>query len=362
MKIEMTAEALAQALRGNVVERKSTIPVLEYALVRDNQIITTDLDSYCFAPLEGKTEGNPNFLIPCRRMEKFLDGLTGPMTMKYEDRSDGPKEFGSPRVVVMHNGGKFAFNSMNKANFPALPEAPLLTAEFDGAEFKKTVDRVLMSISTEESRYTLNGALLMGDGAKVTMVSTDGYRLSIVDMESDAKIAKNTIIPRDALRWLSDNIDGNVSFGSGTDYLAFKTGGKILVHRAMKGQFPNWTAVLPKPENIKLTATFPSAKRLREALSKVFLFSDERSGLVAFRFGEESSMEAKCSETGKASFPIECVSTGELTIGWNGEYILDILNIVDDGEVTIELQDAQSGTMFHVGGMRYLAMPMRYSE
>lgn len=354
MKIETTAEALASALRGNVCERKSTIPVLEYAQVLGNRIITSDLDLHCISELDAKFEGEPNFLIPCRQVSKLLEDQTGPLTLEFNAETS--------KVKLCHDGGEFIFDSRNRANFPKVPETPLLTMEFDGAGFKKAIDRILFAVSNEESRYALDGMLLKGDGKKATMVATDGHRLSLVEMDADAPILQGVILRRAALKWLSENIDGNVSFGSSEELHAVKTGKKTLQFRKMTGQFPNWEAVMPVADKVQMTVTFPSVKKLRQVLARVAQCADKRSGCVTWHFGEESRLEAKSIERGSASFPIDCLATGEMKLGWNAGYILDLLNIVEDGSAVVELQDIQSSCLWHLDGMKYIVMPMRISE
>lgn len=361
MKIETTAEALASALRGNVAERKSTIPVLEYAQVLGNRIITSNLDLHCIAELDAKFEGEPNFLIPRRQVENLLEDQTGPLTLEYQPAGDpnDEKALKTSRVKLSHDGGEFIFECCNSGNFPVIPQPPLLTMELDGAGFKKTIDRSLFSILNEQSRYKLDGALLEGDGKKATMVATDGHRMSIVEMDADIPIPQGVILPRAALKWMSENIDGDVSLGLGEELHAVKTGKKTLQFRKMNGQFPDWEVVLPKADKISMSVTFPSVKKLRQALSLVAQCADERSGGVTWRFGEESTIEAKSVERGSASFPIDCVATGEMKLRWNAGYILDLLNIVEDGSAVVDLQDDQSSCLWHLDGMKYIVMPMR---
>ena len=361
MRIETTAEVLAAALRGNVAERKSTLPVLEFARVMGDRIMTTDLDSTCIADLDAKFEGEPDFLIPCRSVLSAIEGQSGLVTLEYEaDRKQvNLKELSGPLVTLRHDGGTFTFPTMAAANFPILPDVPMLTTELDGAEFKKMIDRTLFSVSREESRYTLNGAMLKGDGKTMTMVATDGHRLSIVEMPADFKNEQGVLLSRPALKWMSENIVGDVSLGVGHDYHAVRTGSRTLIFRRLKGEFPNWQEVIPKEENIKVKVTFPSAKRLRSIVERVARCADERGGPTIWEFGPESRISAKSIEHGQASFPLDCAVDGELNILWRAEYILDFLGTVDDGEVKIELQSNQSGCMFCIDGARYLVMPMR---
>jgi DNA polymerase III sliding clamp (beta) subunit (PCNA family) len=117
--------------------------------------------------------------------------------------------------------------------------------------------------------------------------------------------------------------------------------------------------VIPTEEKIKVTATFSTIRQLRDDLKRVALCADERSGMVKWCFGPESRIEAKSIEHGSASALLNCTVVGELAVGVNCGYVLDVLNTVEDGPLTIGLQDAQSSLLFTLDGTQYIIMPMR---
>ncbi len=370
MKLTTTAEALSAALRGNVVEKHTTLPVLAYARVQGDQIITTDLDNTCVADIDAKVTGKPDFLIPCWQIAKLLEGQTGALTLEYTGEApvdiNDPAKKGKFHVKLKHGGCTFRFDAMLTENFPLLPPDDMpLRVELDGDRFRIAIDRVIFSISNVESRYILNGALLNVEGGKLHLVATDGCRMSMVEYPVDLEPVKDMVIPRKALAWLKEHSAGPITLRIGTDYHAFKTGGKTLIFRKLRGDFPRYKEVIPKEEKIKVTATLPSMRQFRAELARVAMFSDERSGRVKFRWGAESLMTTK-SERGAAEAVIAAKVEGEqLDIRWNAGYILDLLRIVEDGELTIKMRDRQSAALFSLDGLQYVAMPMyanpRYS-
>jgi DNA polymerase-3 subunit beta len=363
MKIETTAEALANALRSHVADKESTIPVLSYARIQSNKVITSNLNLHCIAEFEAKVTGEPDFLIPCHQVLKLLDEQTGPLTLEFQVPGDpnNPKEQQASGIKLIFGGCVFTFNAMNVANFPKMSDTPLLMLEFDGAEFKKMIDRVYFSISREESRYTLSGALLRIKDSKVHMIATDGHRLSLVESPAEnAPPTKDTMLSRSALKWIKGNIGDEISLGFGDHFHVAKTGNATLIFRSLSGQFPKFEAVIPDPEKVTVTAKFPSSRRLREVLSQVAMCADEASGAVKWHFGEELQLAAKSMEDGgSAKAVLDCKTDGEMEIGWNAGYILDLLGIVEDAPLVISLQDAQSAALFELDGMKYIVMPMR---
>ena len=359
--ITTTVEAFLGALKASYPpERKSTIPVLSYARLTDNAITTTDLDSTTVTKFDAK--GKIDCLIPYRLALDVLKGESGALTVTpLEDHW----------VLLKVGELEFKLQGMSAANFPAIPTPATTSLTLTGEVFTRMLTRTIFAISAEESRYTLNGALLLADSTgAVTMVATDGHRLALVNEQGEGSLDK-ILIPRKALDYLKTRIGETVEIGAvtteGTNGMTtFRTGNTILVSRNLNGQFPNYEAVMPRADATKVKVQILDPVKFEDNLKRVAKCADERSGAVKFTFFDTGGeIKAESSERGSAKAPIACVVEGGtsvgITMGFNAGYILDLLKVTKKEPLTLSLRDNQSAGMFTVGedNYRHVIMPMR---
>jgi DNA polymerase-3 subunit beta len=358
MKIKTTAEALTAALKASIKpEAKTSIPVLRFAKLSNNTLTMTDLDMYSI--VEFKATGKGEFLIPYRQTLDALAGEKGPLEItfipakKQKDAKDDPTE----RVSFNFAGSEFTFDTMRLSYFPNTPKLAAASLTVKRETFKKLLAQTRFAISQQESRYTLNGALLVATQDTIKVIATDGHRLSHAVAYEGTLAEMKTLVARDALDWLNTRIGEDVSIGVDEHNQTFRTGGKILISRILGGQFPNYEAVMPR--DLKITGTIPSATALFTSLTRIAKCSDERSGCVTFRFDKESTISASSTERGSASAPLDIAVNGSLKIGLNSTYVLDFLKAVGDVPVEVGVRDPQSSVKFSVEGFDYIVMPMR---
>jgi len=261
---------------------------------------------------------------------------------------------------------------MARSNFPGLPAFPNAGAVSIPAQvLRGMIAKTGFAIANEESRYTLNGALMVLKPESITMVATDGHRLAHIERSGEKfegiSGEMKTLIPKkamDELKILLDSTDTDViEFAKDESTLFFRIGQRLLTSRQLTGQFPNYEAVLPK-DNSKSVSV--DAEELSAAISRVAQFADERSRAVRLKLDKgEMKLSASSSETGESEDSIEISYNGEsLTIGFNAQYINDFLKAVGAGDVRLELKDGQSaGQLRPAEGedykYRYIVMPMR---
>ena len=227
------------------------------------------------------------------------------------------------------------------------------------------------AIANEESRYTLNGALMMLKPESITMVATDGHRLAHIERSGEkfegVSGEMKTLIPKKAMDELKSLVDSTdietIEFAKDESTLFFRIGPRLLTSRQLTGQFPNFEAVLPK-DNSKLVSL--NGDDFNAAIQRVAQFSDERSRAVRLRLEKgELKLSASSTETGESEDSLETPYNGDgLTIGFNATYILDFLKAVGSGDVSLELKDPQSAGQLRPLGSedykyRYIVMPMR---
>jgi len=179
---------------------------------------------------------------------------------------------------------------MARSNFPTLPVFPTAgVVKIPAQVLRAMIAKTGFAIASEESRYTLNGALMVLKPESITMVATDGHRLAHIERSGEkfegVSGELKTLIPKkamDELRSLLDSTDADtIEFAKDESTLYFRIGQRLLTSRQLTGQFPNYEAVLPKDNNKSVTL---AGNELSAAISRVAQFADERSRAVRLRF------------------------------------------------------------------------------
>jgi DNA polymerase-3 subunit beta len=261
---------------------------------------------------------------------------------------------------------------MARSNFPTLPVFPTAgVVKIPAQVLRGMIARTGFAIANEESRYTLNGALMLLKPESITMVATDGHRLAHVERSGEkfegVSGEMKTLVPKkamDELRSLVDSTDvETIEFAKDESTLFFRIGPRLLTSRQLTGQFPNYEAVLPK-DNSKSVALH--GEDLAAAISRVAQFADERSRAVRLKLEKgELKLSASSTESGESEDSLETDYNGEtLTIGFNAQYITDFLRAAGNGDVRLELKDSQSAGQLRPAESedykyRYIVMPMR---
>jgi DNA polymerase-3 subunit beta len=233
------------------------------------------------------------------------------------------------------------------------------------------IAKTTFAIANEESRYTLNGALMVLKPESITLVATDGHRLAHIERSGErfegVSGEMKTLIPKkamDEIKTLLDSTDvDSIEFAKDESTLFFRIGQRLLTSRQLTGQFPNFEAVLPKDNNKSVVL---NCEDLMGAIQRVAQFADERSRAVRMRLDKgELKLSASSTEAGESEDSLETSYNGDsVTIGFNAQYLLDFLKATGSGEVRLEFKDAQSAGQLRPGEgdeykYRYIVMPMR---
>ena len=369
MEFSADTKSLAEALDEvqEAVEKKSTIPILSHVLVEacanGLKLAATDLEVgiRTFCPAQVKVLGSG--AVPARRLLEIVRSL--------------PEADVRVRALennwIQVNAGRSVFKlaALAKDNFPALPDVPKALAEVPAGVLAGLIDRTAFAISTEESRYTLNGALLVLKPNSIEMVATDGHRLPLAarDVEiASLKSDERLLVPKRALTGLrrlanAQQSDSPIHIAKDDGHLFFSAGDSILISRMLSGQFPNYEAVLPKNNTIR--ATLDTAA-LRESLRRVALLASEQTNAVCLALDSgRLTLTTSGGDTGEASETLDAVFTAQsLRVGFNASFLLDMLSVVKAGQVEIAFKDAESAVELRpvdqsVYRYRNVVMPMR---
>lgn len=354
-----------------VVERKTTIPILSNFLFEaagDRLSITaTDLDLSLRTAAPAKVRKDGSCTVPARKLYDYVRLLgEGDISVKLLENH---------WVQIRSGRSNTKMVGMARANFPALPLFPSESAiQIPANVLRNLIAKTIFAISNEESRYTLNGALLVLKPESITMVATDGHRLAHIE-HSNSKFPVSgemrVLVPKKAMAELNtllnvtDDPAVPVEFAKDESTLFFRIGGRLLTSRQLTGQFPNYEAVLPRDNNKSVTV---HCDELGAAIQRVAQFADERSNAIRLRLGKnELKISSSNTETGESEDSMETSYAGdEIMIGFNSQYLLEFLKVVASGDVRFEFKDAQSAGQLRPDEAadseykyRYIVMPMR---
>jgi len=372
MEITVSRQDLVKELTAtqSVVERKTTIPILSNFLIEAEDdrlgITATDLDQAIRTSAPAKVKKAGSCTIPARKLYDYIKLLPeGEISIKLLDNH---------WVQIRSGRSNTKMVGMARANYPQVPEFPSITAtSISTVALKTLIARTIFAISSEESRYTLNGALLVLKAESLAMVATDGHRLSYVEKPNETLVGisgeKRVLIPRKALaelQQLLSNTDAEqIDFADDEHTLFFRVGHRVLSSRKLTGQFPNFEAVMPR-DNTRFAVVRSS--ELSAAIQRVAQFSDERSGAIRLRLeSNELKISSSSTESGESEDTIDTPYAGEpIAVGFNAGYILDFLKALsNEGEVRLEFKDSQSAGQMRPEDpdaeykYRYVLMPMR---
>lgn len=354
-------------LTQGVIERKTTIPILSHLLceAKGNRLLitATDLELSIRTSCEAKVKKEGAGTIPAKKLLDLVRLLPeGEIRFKLLDNH---------WVQIVCDRKSYKMVGMSKENFPALPEFPHTLVKLPARLFSSLISKTIFAISQEESRYTLNGALVVLNPSTLTMVATDGHRLAMVEMShklTGLPGEVRVLVPKKAMTEVQRlcgqvDDDAEMEFAQDESHLFFQFGGRLLTSRKLTGTFPNYEAVLPREVNKTVVL---ERTELLDALRRVSQLADQRSHAVKFMLAKEGvEISASSPEYGEAKEAIEKEFKGEpISIGFNAQYLLDFLSAAADGPISVELKDDQSAGQLRPLAdescrYRYVVMPMR---
>lgn len=358
-----------------VADTKGAIPILSNILIEvvDSGIwiYATDLNIGIkgFYKASVKTKGK--FTVNARKLFDIVRELPD-ADINVSQKSGGKRKEPEPEsaelwINLSCGNYKTRLSGLPVDEFPAFPSyGEDYLVKFEPSQLKDMVKKTIFSISSDETRYTLNGTLLEADENTIKMVSTDGHRLSYIKNENPKTVEKkiNVIIPQkttsELLKLVEDGEEA-VLFSIYENHVVFKKENFVLVSRVIDGQFPNYDVVLPKNNDKRVIL---NKDVLIHALKRVSLLSDEKSKMVKFNIDKDNiELISDTAGIGEAKEKIDVKYDGEgLSIGLNARYLLDIMSAVDSDEIFFDIKDPVSPTLFmplNNENYKCVIMPMR---
>ena len=364
MKLTAEREKLLAPLQAviGVVERRQTMPVLANVLLGVAHgrlsITATDLEVELVAATEVTVQAAGDITVPGRKLLDILRAL--PEKVGVAMTVEGEK------VVIKAGRSRFSLSSLPASEFPVIDDInSQQTVEIPRVDLLRLLEKTHFSMAQQDVRYYLNGMLLEIDGQVLRAVATDGHRLALCEapLAGRAMSSQQVIVPRKGVlelqRVLTD--EGTAALAIGTNHVRAQIGDVRFTSKLIDGRFPEYSRVIP--------AAPPAAIRadrdvLRQALQRTAILSNEKYRGIRMTVKKNLlTVQAHNPEQEEAEEEIEVAyEGGDLEVGFNVNYLLDALAVIDGQEVELGLTDSNSSCLIRSPGnaaARYVVMPMR---
>ncbi|MBC9032876.1 DNA polymerase III subunit beta [Sphingomonas sp. JC676] len=351
----------------SVVERRNTIPILSNVLIEAQasgavRLMATDLDLQIDETIPGAVDQAGATTISAHTLFDIV--------RKLPEGSQVELTAAEGKMVILAGRARFSLGTLPRDDFPMIAEGELPTVfELPAETLKQIIDKTRFAISTEETRYYLNGIFLHVTDEAVPLLkaaATDGHRLARVTVArpDGAEAMPDVIIPRKCiaeLRKLLDEVDGSVGVSLSNSKIRFDLGQAILTSKLIDGTFPDYSRVIPTG-NDKILRIDP--KSFMEGVDRVSTIATEKTRAVKMALDRDKVILSVTSpENGAAAeeVPGEYAAM-PFEIGFNSRYLMDILAQIESDLVEVHLADAAAPTLIRENDQSpalYVLMPMR---
>ena len=360
-------EALLEPLQAvtGIIERRHTLPILSNVLLSRTdthiEFVATDIEVEITAGMtvEGPGEAKQT-TVGARKLFDILRALPegSEVTLALQDK----------RLQVKSGKSRFNLQTLSPEDFPRLA-----SVESGGTRFSVTqkllrslLGLVQYAMAQQDIRYYLNGLLMVVEDGELKLVATDGHRLAFASREAGGKnlARQEVILPRKTIIELSkllEDSDDPVAIEVSANQAKFSFGRVVLVSKLVDGKFPDYGRVIPQNQSKKLKL---DRIALLQALQRAAILTSDKFRGVRWILND-GTLKISCSNTEQeeAQEELDVAYKGEtLDIGFNVNYLVDVLNHLDVAEVECGLGDANSSALFTVPGrtdFKYVVMPMR---
>ncbi len=370
MKLSIDRSALLRSLNHmqSVVERRNTVPILSNVLMKAEDgvlcLTSTDMDLEIRESVAANVIAAGATTAPAHTFHEIVRKFPDEEEVEIELNEEGTQ------MSVRAGRSRFKLSCLPVSDFPEISTGEL-PSEFSipAPDLRALIDRTKFAMSTEETRYYLNGIYLHeadNDGVKVLRaVSTDGHRLARFEMPlpEGASSMPGIIIPRKAvmeIRKLIEDVADLINVSLSDHKIRFSFDHIILTSKLIDGTFPDYQRVIPQG-NDKIVEIDP--KVFSHAIDRVSTISDGKSRALKILInGKQMILSASSPEAGSATEELEVNGNSELEIGFNAKYLLDITSQIEGEGCRLALADANSPTIIQDNGdpsALYVLMPLR---
>lgn len=370
MKLSIDRAALLRSLNHvqSVVERRNTIPILSNVLMKAEDgvlsLSSTDMDLEINESVAANVSKSGATTAPAHTFHEIVRKLPDGSDVEIELNAEGTQ------MTVCSGRSKFKLSCLPVADFPEI-SAGELPSKFSipAGDLRALIDRTKFAMSTEETRYYLNGIYAHeadNEGVKVLRaVSTDGHRLARFEMPLPEGAAgmPGVIIPRKAvgeLRKLIEDAADVIEVSLSENKIRFSFDHVVLTSKLIDGTFPDYQRVIPEG-NDKIVEVDP--KIFTKAIDRVSTISDGKSRALKIALdGKQMTLSASSPESGSATEELEVNGDCTMDIGFNAKYLLDITSQIEGEGCRLTLADSASPTIIQDSSdpsALYVLMPLR---
>jgi len=352
-----------------VVERRNTIPILSNVLLKSEdgalRLKATDLDIEITEQVPASGEQDGATTVPAHLLYDIVRKLSDGSEVKLETNPDGAQ------MTVTSGRSHFRLQCLPESDFPDITAGTFShTFQMKSADLARLVERTQFAISTEETRYYLNGIFLhtidSGGSLKLRAVATDGHRLARAEMEAPAgsEGMPGIIVPRKTvaeIQKLLGEADDTVTVELSDAKIRFTLGKVVMTSKLIDGTFPDYGRVIPTGNDKALTL---DRQTFSSAVDRVSTISSERGRAVKLAVADSQlTLTVNSPDSGTATEELAVgYDADEIEIGFNAKYLLDITGQLSGEEAVFMLADPGSPTLIRDGGDEntlYVLMPMR---
>jgi DNA polymerase-3 subunit beta len=365
MKFQILREDLLEPLQNIIgaVEKRQTMPILSNVLVRTTtdslSLTATDLEIELLSQLSMTIDEPGEITLPARKLLDICKAL--PSESKININTEAEK------TVIKSGRSRFSLATLPADDFPSLDEINQHSEfELPQKTLKAIIDKTAFAMAQQDVRYYLNGLMLEVSSKTLRAVATDGHRLAYCEKDINCELSdiKQVILPRKGILELSrmlKDTDDSVKIILGSNHLRAELGNFRFTSKLIDGRFPDYNRVIPNDGHCVMTA---DREVLRQALLRASILSNEKYRGIRLILEENLiRLQAQNPDQEEADVELEVDYTSDnLEIGFNVNYMIDVLSVSDSSTVQATLRDSNSSCLLTFPDQKdckYVVMPMR---
>ncbi len=367
MKIVTSKDALLKGIQAvqNAVSTKATLPILSHVLLDAKKdavrLVATDLEIGVSVTIEGEVAEEGAITLPARKFSEIVKELPSQLPIHIAMKK-------AQSVSIESGKSYFKLNGLSKEDFPQLPEFPTNLKAIDAAKLpqkllKHMIQLTSFAMSHDETRYVLNGILFSFKEKALKMVATDGRRLAIIEkaVPEMGQLRRDAILPMKTIQELNRNLSdtGDVIFSFKENQLQVNLGAITISSRLIEGEYPNYEQVIPKKTKEELKI---GTQEFLQATRRASILTNQDSQSIKINIIKDKMILTKNTpELGEVREELDVdYKGGELAIGFNPAFLIDVLKNLEDPDVRFGFIDPEKPAVIKSGeDYMYIVLPMQ---
>lgn len=365
MKFEINRETFLKPLNQvfGAVEKKQTMPALANLLIKasNNELVitATDLEIELVASIQTAIDTEGETTIPARKLLDIVKALPEESNIKLEVTNE--------RATIRSGKSRFTLSTLTAADFPSLDEINnSKTFQLAQKDLKRMIDKTAFAMANQDVRYYLNGLMLEVSSNQIRSVATDGHRLALSTLKAsvDTESQQQIIVPRKGVMELGrllEQSDEQASIQISANHIRVSLPDLRFTSKLIDGRFPDYNRVIPQGGDMEMLV---NCAAFRQSLQRASILSNEKYRGIRLTFNSDLlKIQAHNPEQEEAEEELQVQYNGsDMEIGFNVNYLVDVLNNVSGDDVSVIFKDSNSSALMKEVGsdeVLYVVMPMR---